>query len=87
MSKHKEIVFETEIVQHLANHEWVEGKSDGYDRALALYPDEYLLLTSKTLSQKPMRSLLNAMRQTRMCMSHSLLNFLVTKKFSMVSLN
>ncbi len=38
--KHKEIVFETEIVQHLTSHDWIEGKSEGYDKALALYPED-----------------------------------------------
>lgn len=40
MSKHKEIVFETEIVEHLTSKDWIEGKSEGYDRALALYPED-----------------------------------------------
>ena len=35
MSKHTEIVFETEIVQHLTNNDWLEGKSEDYDEALA----------------------------------------------------
>ncbi len=40
MSKHKEIVFETEIVQYLTSNDWVEGNSEGYDKALALYPED-----------------------------------------------
>lgn len=40
MSKHKEITFETEIVEYLTSHEWVEGDSNGYDKSLALYPED-----------------------------------------------
>jgi len=40
MAKHKEIVFETEIVQHLTANDWLEGQSGGYDKSLALYSDD-----------------------------------------------
>jgi type I restriction enzyme R subunit len=40
MSKHKEIKFEEEVVQHLTDHGWHEGHASGYSRELALYlPD------------------------------------------------
>ena len=42
MSKHKEITFETEIVDYLSQHDWVEGTSEGYDQALALYPEDLI---------------------------------------------
>ena len=44
MSLHKEISFETEICQHLADHGWLyaEGDAAGYDRALALFPADVL---------------------------------------------
>lgn len=40
MSLHKEISFETEISQHLADHGWLyaEGDAADYDRARALFP-------------------------------------------------
>jgi|GEM_PF-1452139 len=38
--KHKEIIFETEIVQYLTSHDWLEGQSASYDKALALYPED-----------------------------------------------
>ena len=47
MAKHKEVVFETEIVQHLTHNDWIEGKSEGYDKALALYPEENCCLHQK----------------------------------------
>jgi len=48
MAKHKEIVFETEIVQHLTTHDWLEGKSEGYDKALALYPEDVVSFIKNT---------------------------------------
>ena len=44
MSLHKEISFETDICQHLADHDWlyVEGDNAGYDRARALFPADVL---------------------------------------------
>jgi type I restriction enzyme R subunit len=40
MSKHKEIKFEEEVVEHLTAHDWHEGHAAGYSRELALYlPD------------------------------------------------
>ena len=40
--KHREIHFETEIVNHLTAHGWLEGDPAGYDRALALYPQDLI---------------------------------------------
>ena len=44
MSLHKEINFETEICQHLANNGWLyaEGDAAGYDRTHALFPADVL---------------------------------------------
>lgn len=38
--KHREIVFEQELVAHLISHGWLEGDAAGYDRELALYPED-----------------------------------------------
>lgn len=46
--KHKEITFESEIVQHLSSHDWVEGSSDDYDKALALYPEDLIAYIKST---------------------------------------
>ncbi len=44
MTLHKEISFETEICQYLADHDWLhaEGDAAGYDRARALFPADVL---------------------------------------------
>ena len=44
MSLHKEIHFEQEIAEHLAQHGWVyeEGVSAQYDRARALFPEDVI---------------------------------------------
>ena len=44
MSLHKEISFETEICQYLADHGWhyADGGAAAYDRALALFPADVL---------------------------------------------
>jgi len=42
MSKHRERTFEDEVVEHLTAHGWLLGHSDGYDRELALYPEDVL---------------------------------------------
>jgi type I restriction enzyme R subunit len=42
MSKHRERTFEDEVVAHLTANGWLEGRSDGYDRELALYPEDVL---------------------------------------------
>ena len=40
MSKHKERQFQIEIVQHLTSNKWVEGDASGYDKELALFPQD-----------------------------------------------
>jgi len=40
MNKHKESVFETEIVEHLTTYGWLEGSTAEYSRELALYPPD-----------------------------------------------
>lgn len=40
--KHRESVFETELVAHLTANGWLEGDPAKYDRALALYPEDLL---------------------------------------------
>ncbi|RRR67135.1 MAG: type I restriction endonuclease subunit R [Candidatus Viridilinea halotolerans] len=42
MTKHHERTFEDEVVAHLTAHGWLEGQSGGYDRELALYPEDVL---------------------------------------------
>lgn len=43
MSLHNEIEFENDICAHLAAHGWLYSEDDaGYDRALALFPDDAL---------------------------------------------
>ncbi|WP_024851699.1 type I restriction endonuclease subunit R [Hydrogenovibrio kuenenii] len=46
--KHKEKVFETEIVDSLCSTQWIEGDSKGYDKALALYPDDVIAFVKNT---------------------------------------
>ena len=50
MSIHKEISFESEICEHLADHGWLYAESDaaGYDRARALFPADVLLWVQAT---------------------------------------
>jgi len=40
MSRHKEIFFEDEVVEHLTSHGWLPGDAKLYNRELALYPDD-----------------------------------------------
>jgi len=43
MSLHKELNFEREICQHLADHGWVHSPNDkGYDKVLALFPEDLI---------------------------------------------
>ncbi len=51
MSKHKERQFQIEIVQHLTEHNYVEGDASGYDRELALYPDDLTSYIKSTQAQ------------------------------------
>ena len=50
MNLHKEISFESEICQYLANHGWLyaEGDAAAYDRARALYPADVLAWVKAT---------------------------------------
>ena len=48
LDKHKENVFETEIVNYLTSHGWAEGTSQGYDKDLALYPEDLLTYIKST---------------------------------------
>lgn len=50
MSLHKEISFETEICQHLAEHGWLyaDGDAASYDRARALFPADVLAWVQTT---------------------------------------
>ncbi len=42
VEKHKEIVFEKEIVEYLTVHGWQEGDHEKYNRELALYPEDVI---------------------------------------------
>ncbi len=50
MSLHKEISFETEICQYLAEHGWLyaDGDAAGYDRSRALFPADVLAWVQAT---------------------------------------
>lgn len=48
MSKHKENVFESELVADLIAQGWVEGSSLGYDKAAALYPEDVIAFIRAT---------------------------------------
>ena len=56
MSKHKERQFQIEIVQHLTTNNWVEGDAGGYDRQLALYPQDLIsyIRTTQPLAYEKM---------------------------------
>ena len=53
MSLHKEIRFETEICEHLAEHGWLyaEGDAAAYDRKRALFPADVLAWVQETQAQ------------------------------------
>jgi type I restriction enzyme R subunit len=51
MDKHKEIIFENEIVQHLTSHGGLEGKPSLYNRELALYPEDLVGFVQDTQPQ------------------------------------
>ena len=42
MTKHREKTFEDEIVEHLTAHGWLLGTNAGYNRELALYPEDVI---------------------------------------------
>jgi type I restriction enzyme R subunit len=51
MSRHKERQFQIEIVQHLTAHGYVEGNATGYDKELALYPEDLIHYIKTTQPQ------------------------------------
>lgn len=53
MSLHKEISFEIDICQHLADHGWLyaEGDATSYDRARALFPADVLAWVQATQAE------------------------------------
>jgi type I restriction enzyme R subunit len=60
ISDHNEIVFETEICEHLAAHGWLYSTNDaGYDRERALFPDDlfaWLEATQPTAYEKALKA-------------------------------
>jgi type I restriction enzyme, R subunit len=51
--QHHELVFETEICEHLAAHGWLYSPTDaGYDRDLALYPEDVFGWLADTLPEQ-----------------------------------
>ncbi|MFC7386946.1 type I restriction endonuclease subunit R [Sphaerisporangium rhizosphaerae] len=52
MADHNEVVFESEICEHLADHGWLYSENDtGYDRERALFPEDLFVWLEAT--QKP----------------------------------
>ncbi|MFC7646745.1 hypothetical protein ACFQX6_43970 [Streptosporangium lutulentum] len=52
MADHNEVVFETEICEHLVAHGWLYSTNDaGYDRERALFPEDLFAWLEAT--QKP----------------------------------
>ena len=41
-SIHQEKYFQSEIIEHLTAHGWVEGHDSAYDKTQALYPEDVL---------------------------------------------
>lgn len=50
-TKHKERQFQIEIVQQLTSNNWIEGDTNGYDRELALYPQDLIDYIKSTQPQ------------------------------------
>ncbi|WP_415405676.1 type I restriction endonuclease subunit R [Sulfurovum sp. CS9] len=50
-SKHKERQFQIEIVQHLTSNKWIEGDASGYNKELALYPEDLISYIKSTQPQ------------------------------------
>ena len=48
--KHHETPFEQQVVWDMTESEcgWIEGKSTGYDKKLALYPEDLIAFIKKT---------------------------------------
>ena len=51
LDKHKENVFESEIVSYLTSTQWLEGTSQGYDKEQALYPEDLISYIKNTQPQ------------------------------------
>jgi len=51
LDKHKENVFESEIVSYLTSTQWIEGSSIGYNQELALYPEDLITYIKTTQPQ------------------------------------
>ncbi len=47
-NKHKENIFETEIVSYLTQNDWVEGTSQGYNKSLSLYTEDLIAYVQHT---------------------------------------
>ena len=60
MDGHREVVFESEICEYLANHGWLCSMDDtGYDRERALFPDDlfsWLKETQQTTYEKALKA-------------------------------
>ncbi|GGL42306.1 type I restriction endonuclease subunit R [Planomonospora parontospora] len=60
MADHNEVVFETEICEHLAAHGWLYSADDtGYDRERALFPEDlfaWLEVTQKPAYEKALKA-------------------------------
>ncbi|GAA4049077.1 type I restriction endonuclease subunit R [Nonomuraea soli] len=60
MANHREVVFETEICEHLAAHGWLYSANDaGYDRERALFPEDvfaWLEATQKSAYEKALKA-------------------------------
>lgn len=52
MTTHRERIFEDEVAEHLGAHGWLLGSSDGYNRELALYPEDVLGWLADTQPQE-----------------------------------
>jgi type I restriction enzyme R subunit len=59
MADHNEVVFETEICEHLAANGWLHSANDaGYDRERALFPEDlvaWLEATQPTTYEKALK--------------------------------
>ena len=45
---HREIVFETEVIEHLTSNGWLAGDWQNYDRELAIYPEDLIWWLKET---------------------------------------
>ena len=49
--RYVQMQFQIEIVQHLTSNKWIEGDASGYDRELALYPQDLISYIRTTQPQ------------------------------------